>query len=99
MTGAFVTLGAWNSYSVAYNSVSGVSRMSWTDKTTGNVYTDLTMYSAYTPIEIDLNAVTYSATTVANTVYYDNMGVYATIPSPGAVALIGLAGLVARRRR
>ncbi len=99
MTGSFVTLGAWNTYSVAYNSVSGVSRMSWTDKTAGNVFTDLTLYSAYTPTEVDFNAVTYSATTVANTVYYDNMGVYATVPSPGAVALIGLAGLVARRRR
>lgn len=100
VTGSFVTLGAWNSYSVAYNSVSGVSRMSWTDKTSGNlVYSDLTMLGAYTPVEVDLNSVTYSATTVANTVYYDNMGVYATVPSPGAIALIGLAGLVARRRR
>jgi len=99
ITGSYVTLGAWNSYSVAYNSVSGVSRMSWTDKTLGNVYSDLTMYSTYTPVEVDFNAVTYGATTVANTVYYDNMGVYATVPSPGAVALIGLAGLVARRRR
>lgn len=101
LTGSFVTLGAWNSYSVAYNSSTKVSRMSWTDKTTGNlVYSDLTLYSAYTPVEVDFNSVTYNtATTVANTVYYDNMGVYATVPSPGAVALIGLAGLVARRRR
>ena len=98
-TGSFVTLGAWNTYSVAYDSVTKVSRMSWTDKTAGNVYIDLTLYSTYTPTEVDFNAVTYSATTVANTVYYDNMGVYATVPSPGAVALIGLAGLVARRRR
>ena len=99
ISGSFVTLGAWNTYSVAYNSVTKVSRMSWTDKTAGNVYTDLTLYSTYTPTEVDFNAVTYSATTVANTVYYDNMGVYATVPSPGAIALIGLTGLVARRRR
>ena len=100
VTNSFVTLGAWNSYSVAYNSSTRVSRMSWTDKTTGNlVYSDLTIYSAYTPVEVDFNSVTFAATTVANTVYYDNMGVYATVPSPGAVALIGLAGLVARRRR
>jgi len=99
ITGSFVTLGAWNSYSVVYDSVSKVSRMSWTDKTAGNVYTDLTLYSTYTPAEVDFNSFTFSATTVANTVYYDNMGVYATVPSPGAFALIGLAGLVARRRR
>ena len=100
VTNSFVTLGAWNSYSVAYNSSTRVSRMSWTDKTTGNrVYSDLTIYSAYTPVEVDFNSVTFAATTVANTVYYDNMGVYATVPSPGAFALIGLAGLVARRRR
>ena len=99
VTGAFVTLGAWNSYSVAYNSVSGVSRMSWTDKTSGNlVYSDLTMYAAYTPVEVDFNAMTYIPV-IPNTVYYDNMGVYATVPSPCAFALIGLAGLVARRRR
>jgi len=99
ITGSFVTLGAWNTYSVAYDSVTKVSRLSWTDKTAGNVYSDLTLYSTYTPTEIDLNAVTYSTTTVANTVYYDNVSVYATVPSPGAVALIGLAGLVGRRRR
>ena len=73
--------------------------MSWTDKTAGNVYTDLTLYSAYTPAVIDLNAMTENPTIVANTVYYDNVVAYATVPAPGAAALIGLAGLVARRRR
>jgi len=41
---------------------------------------------------------TRNGSTVANTVYFDNLAIGA-VPTPGAIALLGLAGLAARRRR
>jgi MYXO-CTERM domain-containing protein len=41
---------------------------------------------------------TRNGSTVANTVYFDNLAIGA-VPTPGALALLGLAGLTARRRR
>jgi MYXO-CTERM domain-containing protein len=41
---------------------------------------------------------TRNGSTIASTAYFDNFAVGA-IPTPGALALLGVAGLVGRRRR
>jgi len=42
--------------------------------------------------------VTRNGSTVATTAYFDNLNIEA-VPAPGAIALLGLAGLAGRRRR
>jgi len=49
-------------------------------------------------LEIDYYTATTSGNTVGVTVNYGDLNIYAT-PAPGAAALVGLAGLMARRRR
>ncbi len=50
-------------------------------------------------LEVDFLASRNSSSTAGN-MQLDNIGIYAyDVPAPGAVALLGLAGIVARRRR
>jgi hypothetical protein len=49
-------------------------------------------------LEFDYYTSTTSGNTVGVTVNYGDLNIYAT-PAPGAAALVGLAGLMARRRR
>jgi len=49
-------------------------------------------------LEFDYYTVTTTGSTVGVTVNYGDLTIYAT-PAPGAAALVGLAGLMARRRR
>lgn len=49
-------------------------------------------------LEFDYLTTTTSGNTVGVTVNYGDLNIYAT-PAPGAAALVGLAGLMARRRR
>ena len=49
-------------------------------------------------LEFDYYTSTTSGSTVGVTVNYGDLSIYAT-PAPGAAALVGLAGLMARRRR
>jgi hypothetical protein len=49
-------------------------------------------------LEFDWYTTTTSGNTVGVTVNYGDLNIYAT-PAPGAAALVGLAGLMARRRR
>lgn len=42
---------------------------------------------------------TRNGSTTATTVYFDNLSISTSVPAPGAVALLGLAGLAGGRRR
>ena len=104
---ATTSYGVSHNYYSAYDAVSGALYWGWdlgqstetnyyfnsTDVATGAVIANLDV------LEIDFVASRNSSTTSGN-MQLDNIGIYAfDIPAPGAVALLGLAGIVARRRR
>ena len=107
-TGSAVTQAGTHSYYTAYNNQTGVVYWGW-DTALGtagsNFYFDPTasgyLNAAGQPgvAEVDFLNNRNSSTT-AGSMNLDNMAFYAyDVPAPGAAALLGLAGIVARRRR
>lgn len=101
-TGVTIARNAWQSLAMTFNKTTGVSGFYW--KVSG-AWTGTTIQGAaagFNPDEFDLYQTANSSTT-QGLAYYDNIlissGSGSFVPAPGAVALIGLAGLVARRRR
>jgi hypothetical protein len=98
--------GTWNTFQISYDTINRISTFKFTS--TGGTSTGVktivatalnsgigTIYS----IDVGSNQGNSSGNSQTATIgYFDTIGAYA-VPSPGAVALIGLAGLVARRRR
>jgi len=109
-TGTYVTdttykvnRNSWNAFTVGFNTSTYGYDYTFTDST-GVLRTSSStgVTSSATGYYIDVGSSQGSSTAKSQSVmtgYFDTIGAYATIPSPGAVALIGLAGLVARRRR
>ena len=96
----FTTLLA--SYTVVQAGLAGTGTTSWNAVTnqTGFTTTTIIGISAANKGNIMLRFSSLSTTAAAGTGRVDNISVTgAIIPAPGAVALIGLAGLVSRRRR
>ena len=97
-TSTTVTLNAWHTLRLDMNTstgacvgfVDGVQVASFSSTKTGNPFASMMMSTCDAP----------SGTTTAlnGYGYFDNYSVSAT-PTPGAAALVGLAGLLARRRR
>ena len=101
-TGVTIARDAWQSFAMTFNTTTGVSGYYW--KVSGT-WTGTTIQGAaagVNPDEFDLYQSANSSTT-QGLAYYDNIlissGSGSFVPAPGAAALIGLAGLVARRRR
>ena len=96
----FTTLLA--SYTVVQAGLAGTDTTSWNTVTnqTGFTTTTIIGISAANKGNIMLRFSSLSTTAAAGTGRVDNISVTgAIIPAPGAVALIGLAGLISRRRR
>ena len=101
-TGITITLNAWQSLAMTFNKTTGVSGYYWKVSGTWAGATIAGAAAGVNPDEFDL----YQSANSSNTqglAYYDNIlissGSGSFVPAPGAIALIGLAGLVARRRR
>jgi MYXO-CTERM domain-containing protein len=95
----FTTLLA--SYTVVQAGLAGTGTTSWNTITnqTGFTTTTIVGISAANQGNVLFRFSSLATTSAAGTNRVDNISVTGTIPAPGAAALIGLAGLVARRRR
>ena len=98
----FTTLVA--SYNVVQAGLAGSGTTTWNSTTnqTGFTTTSIIGISAANKGNILLRFNSLSTTAAAGTGRVDNIsvtGAVVPVPTPGAIALVGLAGLVARRRR
>jgi MYXO-CTERM domain-containing protein len=95
----FTTLLA--SYTVIQAGLTGSGTTTWNSTTnqTGFTTTTIVGISAANQGNVLFRFSSLATTSAAGTNRVDNISVTGTIPAPGAAALIGLAGLVARRRR
>ena len=101
LTAPVPTAGSWVYFASNRNLNTGV--VEWYYSVDGGVsYTGFAINAGVRAIDdLEFDYVTYSpsATTAGNfNVDFGNLAVY-TVPAPGAAALVGLAGLVSRRRR
>ncbi len=105
-TGSSVTQAGTHSYYTQYDNVNGIVYWGWDMGLTSetNFYFDPTangyINAAGQPgvSEVDFLNNRNRLTTAGN-MNLDNIALYTWAPAPGAAALLGLAGLVARRRR
>ena len=106
-TGSAVTQAGTHSYYTAYENTTGLVYWGWDVGLTSetNYYFDPTA-SGYVGAanQVAMNEVDFlnnrNSSTTAGSMNLDNMAFYAyDVPAPGAAALLGLAGIVARRRR
>ena len=106
-TGSAVTQAGTHSYYAAYENTTGIVYWGWDTGLTSetNYYFDPTA-SGYIGAanQVAVNEVDFlnnrNSSTTAGNMNLDNIAFYAyDVPAPGAAALLGLAGIVARRRR
>ena len=92
--------GAWTYFATSFNKTTG--EVFWYYSIDGGTsYTGFFVPGAAAGedvLEFDYYTTTTSGSTSGVTVNYGDINIYAT-PAPGAAALVGLAGLIARRRR
>jgi len=92
--------GGWNYFATSFNKTTG--EVLWYYSVDGGAnYTAFYVNGAAAGsdlAEFDYYTSTTSGNTAGVTVNYGDLNIYAT-PAPGAAALVGLAGLMARRRR
>ena len=106
-TGSAVTQAGTHSYYAAYENTTGIVYWGWDSGLSSetNFYFDPTA-SGYIGAanQVAMNEVDFlnnrNSSTTAGSMNLDNIAIYAyDVPAPGAAALLGLAGIVARRRR
>jgi hypothetical protein len=106
-TGSAVTQAGTHSYYTAYENTTGIVYWGWDVGLSSetNFYFDPTA-SGYIGAanQVAINEIDFlnnrNSSTAAGSQNLDNIAFYAyDVPAPGAVALLGLAGIVARRRR
>ena len=98
-TSPLAVSGGWTKFAMNWNKTTG--QANWYYSVDGGAtYTGFYVNGAGAGLDVaewDFYATQASGTTTANAIFGD-FSVYAT-PAPGAAALVGLAGLMARRRR
>ncbi|MFM7806891.1 MAG: hypothetical protein ACKPEA_03040 [Planctomycetota bacterium] len=98
-TSPLATSGGWTKFAMSFNQNNG--EVNWFYSVDdGATYTGFYVNGSGTGMDVfewDFYATNAAGTTSANSIFGD-FTVYAT-PAPGAAALVGLAGLMARRRR
>ena len=92
-TGVSVALDTWTTFVTEWDSVTGRFTLSWGDN---SFYVDGAGAGSIAE-ETDLYA-TRNGSTVSANAYFDNLSISA-VPAPGALALLGAAGLAGARRR
>ena len=106
-TGSAVTQAGTHSYYTAYENTTGIVYWGWDVGLTSetNFFFDPTA-SGYIGAanQVAINEIDFlnnrNSSTTVGSMNLDNIAFYAyDVPAPGAVALLGLAGIVARRRR
>jgi hypothetical protein len=106
-TGSAVTQAGTHSYYAAYENTTGIVYWGWDSglssetnfyfDPTANGYIGAANQAAMNEVDFLNNR---NSSTTAGSMNLDNMAFYAyDVPAPGAAALLGLAGIVARRRR
>ena len=106
-TGSAVTQAGTHSYYAAYENTTGIVYWGWDVGLTSetNFYFDPTENGYIGAAnQVAINEIDFlnnrNSSTTAGSQNLDNIAFYAyDVPAPGAVALLGLAGIVARRRR
>ena len=106
-TGSAVTQAGTHSYYAAYENTTGIVYWGWDVGLTSetNFYFDPTANGYIGAAnQVAINEIDFlnnrNSSTTAGSQNLDNIAFYAyDVPAPGAVALLGLAGIVARRRR
>ena len=106
-TGSAVTQAGTHSYYTAYENTTGLVYWGWDVGLTSetNFYFDPTANSYIGAAnQVAINEIDFlnnrNSSTTSGSQNLDNIAFYAyDVPAPGAVALLGLAGIVARRRR
>ena len=106
-TGSAVTQAGTHSYYAAYENTTGLVYWGWDVGLTSetNYYFDPTASGYFGAAnQAAINEIDFlnnrNSSTTAGSQNLDNIAFYAyDVPAPGAVALLGLAGIVARRRR
>ena len=106
-TGSAVTQAGTHSYYAAYENTTGLVYWGWDTGLTSetNFYFDPTANDFIGAAnQVAINEIDFlnnrNSSTTAGSQNLDNIAFYAyDVPAPGAVALLGLAGIVARRRR
>jgi len=106
-TGSAVTQAGTHSYYAAYENTTGIVYWGWDSglssetnfyfDPTANGYIGAANQAAMNEVDFLNNR---NSSTTAGSMNLDNIAIYAyDVPAPGAAALLGLAGIVARRRR
>jgi hypothetical protein len=106
-TGSAVTQAGTHSYYAAYENTTGIVYWGWDSglssetnfyfDPTANGYIGAANQAAMNEVDFLNNR---NSSTTAGSMNLDNMAFYAyDVPAPGAAALLGLAGIIARRRR
>lgn len=99
---AVLNLNQWYTFKLTYDMVSGVAQVGYLNAGTGlwNMYTVNGAAAGTTVDRLTLSSLPNMSSNSNGTSigYYDNISVIAT-PAPGALALLGVAGLAGGRRR